>query len=167
MISEVWLHFGVVILVQFIFFFVCAAYYKKLDEMPTLLLRGIFIGIAIGLLYDHLLGRYLGLFSYELGFGFPFLLLNAGLSYGLFVASTLLLKKISTIHFVIWLSALVTVYEITNYFFPVWRYEFTLSLAPLFVLCLVGYSSGALLASLIAYKLFNHQFILKLSNVKN
>ena len=49
MISGDWLNFAIMILVQFNFFFVCALYYKKLSEVPFLLLHGIIIGIVVGL----------------------------------------------------------------------------------------------------------------------
>ena len=125
---------------------------------------GIVLGTAIGLLYDNLLGKYFGLFYYTLGFGTAFLLLNAALSYGLFVASSLLLKEVSTVHFIVWLSSLVGVYEITNYFFPVWSYNFSLPLIPFFILCLAGYSSGALLASVISKFIFKQHFALEIKS---
>lgn len=164
MIAEAWLNFSVVIIVQLIFFLVCASYHKRLREVPKILLRGMIIGVIVGLIYDHLLGKYLGLFSYELGFGFFFLLLNAGLSYGLFAANTLVLKNVTTIYFLVWTSLLVAVYETVNYFFSVWRYEFTLPSLPLFLILILGYASGSLLVSLIAYKVFKYKFVLKLDN---
>ncbi len=162
--SAAWISFGVVIFIQFVFFVLCAFYYKKIRATPRILLLGIVLGTAIGLLYDNLLGKYFGLFSYTLGFETIFLLLNASLSYGLFVATTLLVQKVSTVHFVAWLSALIAVYEIANYFFPVWSYNFTLPLIPFFILCLVGYSSGALLASLASKFIFKQPFALEIES---
>lgn len=164
--SEAWLQFSVVILVQLIFFVIFASYQKRLPETPKILLHGVIIGIILGLLYDNLLGRYFGIFSYTLGFEIPFLLTNAALSYGLFVASTLLLQKTQTSYFIAWMTALIVVYETTNYFFPVWMYEFSLSTLPLFVLYLAGYSSGALLASVMSRIFFKYQFVLNLENTK-
>ena len=161
MSANVWASFCIVVFVQLIFFLVTASYYKKWNDIPRILLYGIIIGTLLGLLYDLLLGKYLGLFSYGLGFERPYLLLNASISYGLFVASVLLLQAIRVPHFVTWLGVLVIVYEITNFFFPVWTYGFSLTLLPFFVLCLVGYSSGALLASAIAHEVFKHPFVLK------
>lgn len=160
--SVAWTSFGVIIFTQFIFFVLSAVYYKKLQDIPRLLLLGIILGTAIGLLYDILLGKYLGLFSYTLGFNTTFLLLNASLSYGLFLATTLLVQNASAIRFVVWLSVLIVIYEIANVFFPVWAYTFSLPLLPSFILCIVGYSSGALLASAIARTLFKHPFALKI-----
>ncbi|HEY4502514.1 MAG TPA: hypothetical protein VJH21_01630 [Candidatus Paceibacterota bacterium] len=163
MIGE-WVSFAVVIIVQSIFFACIALYYKKIMLIPKILLFGIIIGTVIGLLHDSLLGKYFGLFSYTLGSEVIFLLLNAPLSYGLFVATTLLVQKVSITHFVIWLSILIFVYEITNIFFPVWSYNFSLPLLPFFILCLAGYSSGALLASFIAQLIFKQPFVLEIKS---
>lgn len=162
--SVAWISFGVVIFAQFIFFVLSAFYYKKSRSIPRLLLLGIILGTAIGLLYDNLLGKYFGLFSYTLGFETIFLLLNASLSYGLFVATILLIQKVNTVHFVAWLSTLIAVYEITNYFFPVWSYNFSLPFIPFFILCLAGYSSGALLASVISKFIFKQSFALEIKS---
>jgi len=162
MLPDIWINFSLVVLIQFSFFFITALYYKKLKEVPLILLYGFIIGTIVGLLYDLALGKYLGLFSYSFGFEIPYLLLNASISYGLFVASVLLLQTIRTLHFTIWLSALVIVYEITNLYFPVWTYGFTLPLIPFFIICLIGYSSGAVLASTIAYLIYKHPFALRL-----
>lgn len=162
--SEAWLHFSVVIFVQLIFFVAYASFEGRLKEIPKILLHGISIGIVIGLLYDLVLGKYFGLVSYALGFGIPFMVTNAALSYGLFVASCLLLQRSNTIHFITWLSLLIVVYETANHFFTVWAYEFSLPLILLFVLLLVGYSSGALLASVIAKLVFKYQFIFNIEN---
>lgn len=159
--SGAWVSFVVIISVQIVFFALTAFYFKK-PPSSKLLLRGAAIGMTVGLVYDILLGGYFGLFSYTLGFEIQFLLINASLSYGIFAANTLLLEKVSTIHFVIWLSALVSVYEITNFYFPVWSYNFALPLIPFFILCLIGYSSGALLTSFIAKLLFKQPFVLEI-----
>ena len=167
MLADIWINFGVVVFVQLCFFFITALYYKKLKEIPLILLYSVIIGTLIGLVYDLSLGKNLGLFSYSFGFEIPYLLLNASMSYGLFVASVLLLQSVQNLHFTIWLSALVIVYEITNLYFPVWTYEFSLPILPFFILCLIGYSSGALLASAVAHLVFKHPFALKLENQKN
>ncbi|MEK7638555.1 MAG: hypothetical protein AAB388_00160 [Patescibacteria group bacterium] len=158
--SGAWLNFSIVVLIQLVFFVLFANYQKRLPEVPKILVYGIIVGAVIGLTYDLVLGKYFGLVSYLLGFGANFLLVNAALSYGLFVASILLMQKVSTIHFTIWLSILVAVYETANYFFPVWAYEFILSPLPMFILWLVGYSSAAILASFIANQIFKHPFML-------
>lgn len=162
--SAAWISFGVVIFTQFIFFVLSALYYKKVSSILRLLLLGIVLGTAIGLVYDNLLGRYFGLFSYTLGFNASFLILNASLSYGFFVATALLVQKVSTVRFIVWLSVLVSVYEIANYFFPVWIYHFSLPFVPFFILCLVGYSSGALLASFVSKFVFKQPFALEIRN---
>ena len=166
MLADIWINFSVVMFVQFSFFFITALYYKKLKEVPLILLYSIIIGTFVGLLYDLVLGKYLGLVSYSFGFEIPYLLLNASVSYGLFVASVLLLQSIRTLNFVTWIGIIVIIYEITNLYFPVWTYEFSLPLLPFFILCLIGYSSGALLASAIAHLIFKHPFALKLDTRK-
>jgi hypothetical protein len=166
MLSDIWINFSVVVFVQFSLFFITALYYKKLKEIPLILLYSIIIGTFVGLLYDLMLGKYLGLVSYSFGFVIPHLLLNASVSYGLFVASVLLLQSIRILNFVTWIGIIVIIYEITNLYFPVWTYEFSLPLLPFFILCLIGYSSGALLASAIAHLIFKHPFALKLETRK-
>lgn len=161
--SAAWVSFGVVIIMQVTFLVLTALYFRKSISLKLLFI-GIVIGTPIGLLYDTLLGGYFGLFSYKLGFEIPFLMVNAALSYGLFITTALLLQRVSTIYFVAWISLLILVYEVANFFFPVWSYNFTLPLLPFFILCLVGYSSGALLASCIAASLFKQPFVLEIQN---
>jgi hypothetical protein len=159
--SADWTSFGVILLTQAVFLLLSAIYYKRMNDLPRLLCIGIIIGTFVGLLYDNVLGKHLGLFSYQLGFGTTFLLLNASLSYGLFITSVLLVQKVSVIKFTIWMSILIVIYEVINVFFPVWSYNFSLPLLPFFIICLVGYSSGALLASLITKYVFKRPFALE------
>jgi hypothetical protein len=164
--SEAWLNFSIVILVQFTLFVLFAIFQKRLSSTPTILVHGLIIGTVIGFLYDLILGKYFGLFSYSLGFDTYFLIINATLAYGIFVASVLLLQKVNIVYFVFWLSLLIMVYETANYYFPVWTYEFTLPLLPFLILLLVGHSSGAFLASLVANRFFNYQFVIEMNTVK-
>lgn len=163
---DAWLNFGIILLVQFVLFVVCAMYKRKFANIPRILVHGIVIGVGLGLLYDLLFGKYLGFFSYTPEFEMPFLLTNAALSYGLFVASVLLLQKAPTLHFVAWISVVIIVYETANYIFPLWTYEFALPPLPFSVVLIAGYSSGALLASFIAYLVFKYPFILLLKQAR-
>lgn len=164
--NEAWSDFGIIILTQFILFIVLAIVEKRTGEIPMTLIRGIIIGTVLGLIYDLILGKYFGFFSYSLGFDSEFILTNSVLSYGLFTASVLLIQKQQVEYFLIWFVLLIAIYETTNHFFPVWKYKFTLSPLPYSTLLLVGYSSGALFASFIAHRIFRHPFILNINNVK-
>jgi len=155
---EAWLNFTVVIFVQALLFIICAYYTKKLPDIPGVLWRGIPVGIALGLLFDCIVGRLFGLHSYTLGFGVFFLVLNAAFSYGLFVANILLLRRVTLFHFYIWIIVIVAVYETTNYFSRVWTWEFALTHIEFLIVLLVGYLVGAVLVATISHIFLGHRF---------
>lgn len=158
---EAWQNFAILVAVQFLLFITHAYYAKKLSDVPRILALSAPIGLAMGLSYDLALGKFLDLSSYALGFGAFFLTLNAILSYGLFVANTLLLQKARLLYFYIWTVFVMAVYEITSHFFRVWTWEFGTEFAlppTLFVAVLsLGYFSGALLVAIIAH-FFGYRF---------
>ncbi|MDC1205616.1 hypothetical protein N8083_02095 [Candidatus Pacebacteria bacterium] len=79
--------FAVVIFVQFVVFILAALFYKKkISGIFRVLFISTTIGLVAGLGSDYFLGQYHGLFHYELGFGFLFLVCNGIFSYGLFAA---------------------------------------------------------------------------------
>lgn len=155
---EAWLNFAIIIFVQLLLFVIYAYYVKRISDIPRILGWGVLIGIAVGLLFDLVLGKFLGLYSYALGFGSFFLTLNGALSYGIFAANTLLLQHARFSHFYIWLIVVIAVYEITNLFFRVWTYEFVLPHIAFLAMLLVGYSAGAILAAVIWHTFLGERF---------
>ena len=151
---ESWLDFAIVGFAELLLFIVCAFYQKRFSDTFRLLLLGISLGTVLGLLSDFVLW---GAYSYPLGYGLFYLTLNAAVIYGLFAATVLLLQRVRLLRFSIWILAMVVVYEITNYFFPVWTYEITPFLGWLsFVL--VGYFATAMFVALIAHIFFRYRF---------
>ncbi len=69
-------------------------------------------------------GRYLGIFGYGMDLGPAFLIVNGALSYGLMIATVLLLRSESFLRFYLWTVVLGIVYELVNHFYPVWFWTF-------------------------------------------
>ena len=74
--SEAWLNFAIVFLIQLLLFVTHALYEKKLPDMPRILGYGALNGVVLGPILDLTFGKLLGLCSYTLGFGAFFLILN-------------------------------------------------------------------------------------------
>ncbi len=156
---EAWISFGVVILVQFVLLILHAWYENRLAELPKILVWSICIGIIFGILFDLVMGKYVGLYSYELGFGMLFLTINGALSYGLMQANTLLMQRARLLHFYVWTLIIGMVYEVTNSFFTVWTWEFSTPLIELLIVHAVGYIGLATLMATIWHIFLKHRFI--------
>jgi hypothetical protein len=156
--SELWFSFAIVILVQFILFIVHAGYEKRLREVPRVLGLGIVIGIPFGILFDLIVGKFLGLYYYELGFGLPFLAINGALSYGIMQANTLLMEHVRFRHFYIWTIIVGLVYEITNHFFRVWTWDFSTAPIETLVVHVFGYIGLAICMALTWHGITRHKF---------
>lgn len=156
--SEDWVSFTVVILVQFILFLVHAWYEKRLSDVPRILGTSIAIGIPFGIIFDLVVGKYVGIYSYELGFGLVFLAINGALSYGLMQANALLMEKAHFRHFYLWTILVGFVYEIINYYFRVWNWEFSTPLFELLVVHGLGYIGLATLMALTWHFLLGRKF---------
>lgn len=155
--SEAWLNFTIVVFIQFLFFIIHAYYAKKLSGIPRILGKGVLSGIVLGLLFDLIFGKFLGLFSYTLGFGAFFLTLNAALLYGLFAANTMLMQDVRLSHFFIWTMVVGVVFEITNLFLPLWTWEFALSSIEFSTAFLIGNFGGAILVATV-WHILGHRF---------
>ncbi len=156
--SEYWLSFTVVIVVQFILFIAHAWYEKRLREVTHILAVSIAIGIPFGILFDLVVGKFLGIYHYELGFGLLFLTVNGGLSYGLMQANTLLMERVHFFHFYLWTILVGFIYEITNALHTVWTWDFSTTMIELFVVHAFGYIGLATLMALIWHCVLGHKF---------
>lgn len=157
-ISDAWLQFGVVVLIQIFLLLSYAWYMKQLTAVPRALFLGVLIGVTIGVPFDLVFGKSLGLHSYELGFGIFFLVINATFSYGVFVANIFLLRTASWQHFYFAAIVIMTMYETINYFFRVWTWHFSLQLGLFVSVLLIGYVAGATAAALLAHKFLGQRF---------
>lgn len=157
--SEAWLNFIIVISTQLFLFVICAYYTKKLSDVSRILGWGVLIAIVVGIPFDLVLGKFFGLHSFALGFGVSFLIINATLSYGLFVANILLLQQLRLPNFILWNIVVVTIYEITNYFFHVWSWGFALPPIEFVMVLLVGYLAGVILVAIISHILLGRRFL--------
>lgn len=149
-----WLDFVVVGAAALILFIVCAFSENRYSDIPRLLFFGILAGIPLGLVSDLVLW---GIYSYPLGYGLLYLIINAAVVYGLFVATVLLLQRVRLLHFLAWIVAMVAVYEVSNYFFPVWAYKVTPILGWL-IFVLVGYFATAFFIALVSHLFFRYRF---------
>lgn len=157
--SEAWLNFLIVIFIQFLLFVIHAYYEKKLSDVPRILGKSVLSGIVLGLLLDLIFGKFFGLYSYTLGFGAFFLILNAAFLYGLFVANTLLMQRARLVHFYIWIMVVAAVFEITNLLFHMWTWEFVLpSIEFLIFISVVNFGSAILVAT-IWHIFLGHRFL--------
>ena len=117
MITEPILNFVVVVCVQLLFLLVYAAAVGAIKSVPKLLVWGIVIGLPFGLVIDLVWGKWVGVFTYQLGFVPWFLLLNGLFSYGVWMANVLLLRKSNFDKLYCMSFLLAVVYETTNYNF--------------------------------------------------
>ncbi len=141
--SQAWLNFGISFFIQLLFFIMLAYYTKRFTKISHIIRWSIPIGLIFGLSFDLIFGKFLGLHSYVLGFGIPFLILNAALSYGIFTANILLMQPVKPLIFIGWTMVVMAVYEITNSFFHVWTWNFDISTIQLIAVLSVGYLIGA------------------------
>ncbi len=156
--SQLWINFIVVISIQLIMLVIHAWREKKLKQLPKILLLGCGIGVVFGIGFDLFVGHFLGLYSYLLGFTFPFLFWNGLLSYGFMQANVLLMQTAKIWHFYIWSVIVGLAYEITNYFYPVWSWEFSSGLLEYLIVVFVLYAGLSLLMALIWHVVLGHKF---------
>jgi Na+/citrate or Na+/malate symporter len=163
--TDAWFSFAVVISVQLLLFVVHACYEKRLHEIPKIVAQGLCIGVIFGVAFDLVVGKVLGVYSYELGFNFTFLVINGALSYGLMQANTLLMQRAAFLHFYIWTLVVGVVYEVTNALFRVWTWEFSTPFIEVLVVHTVGYIGLATLMAFIWHIFLGHRFVFIARNV--
>jgi len=157
--TESWLNFAVVVLVALFLYILIAIYSrKKISDACHILLLGIITGAMIGTLSDLLWGKYLGLWTYSLGYTLLPLILNATLVWGLFSGSVLLMQKMSLLPFSLLVVLLMGVYEIANVFLGVWTYTLNLSLPGLLLFLLIGNLAMALCIATIWHFFLGRKF---------
>lgn len=117
-------NFSIIIAVQLLFFIVHAAKVGESKKISKYLLSGAILGLPFGIAFDLIVGQKIGIFTYTIGFPLWFLVINGIFSYGFMVANVFLLHYHSVTHMLLWSIALSIVYEICNYFFPVWEWTF-------------------------------------------
>jgi hypothetical protein len=156
--SLLWFNFIVVVLAQLVIFLVHAYIEKRLFDVPRILMRSMAIGIPFGIVFDVLVGDYIGLYSYELGMGLLFLLVNGALSFGFMQANALLMDKGTIVHFYIWSVNVGVLYEVANVFFPVWEWEFASRSQETLVVVGIGYFGLAVLMAFVWHFIFRHHF---------
>lgn len=155
-----WFSFSIVIGIQLVLFFIHAWYEGRLRDVPYMLALGCAIGVVFGIPFDLIVGHYFGLYTYVLGFTFPFLFWNGLLSFGFMQANVLLMEKVGLIHFLLWSMLVGVVYEVTNYLFPVWEWEFgPIWFEYLAVVCVL-YAGLAGLMAVVWNLLFRHKFMI-------
>ena len=155
--NEHWFNFFVVILTQLVIFLIHARAEGRLREAPRILMLGVTIGIPFGFLFDLIVGKTIGFFSYSLGFASLFLIVNGALSYGFMQANVLLMDKRGLIHFYVWSVIVGALYELVNLRFPVWHWEFASSTVAIPFVIISGYFGLALLMALV-WHLLGHRF---------
>jgi len=125
MIEEHLVNFTIIIGIQLLFFIAHAAIVKKQNNIGKYLFLGVLVGLPFGIAFDFLVGMNISIFSYAIGFPIWFLVINGLFSYGFMIASVFLLQNHSIVNVLAWSFALGLVYELTNYFFPVWEWTFS------------------------------------------
>lgn len=115
-----WTHFFIVAAIQIaLFLFVARGRHTLRIAVWSVLL-----GIVVGIPFDLFFGKYLGIFSYDLSFGIPFLIANGALSYGAMIGTVWALFDKGMLPFYVSILSLGVIYETANSFFPVWEWTF-------------------------------------------
>lgn len=116
--------FAVVVTVQLLIYIAQSIRSGQIPNFFPYLIRGMLVGIPFGIAFDFIVGHTLGMFTYYLGFGLMFLIINGFFSYGFMLANVCLLQTFSLWHVYLWSIVVGTLYEIVNYHFPVWQWTF-------------------------------------------
>lgn len=141
MFDQYVLNFVVVVVVQLACLLAHAALVGRISSVPKVLAQGLVIGLPFGLVTDFIWGRLVGVFTYQLGFIPWFLVLNGLFSYGVWMANVLLLRKNSFIHVYLVSVMLAVVYEVANYYWPVWEWTFGVPYVEYGVVIFILYTS--------------------------
>lgn len=140
MITEHLLSFTIVVIIQLAFFIFHALAVGEGHKILSYLWKGMALGLPFGIIFDLLIGKVVGIYDYEIGFIWWFLIINGIFSFGFMIANVFLLQHHSLLHVLTWSSGLGIVYELTNYYFPVWEWTFaTNPILELVIVVFAGY----------------------------
>lgn len=156
MLVENFLSFIVVISVQLFFFVFHAVSVNRKAQVFAYLRKGMLLGLPFGIAADLFLGKVIFIHDYEIGFKVWFLIINGIFSYGFMAANVILLHRHSLHHMYLWSVGLASVYEITNYFFPVWEWTFgsaVMEYAVVILLLYAGLTWGMMLMLRMVYRI--------------
>lgn len=145
---EHFVSFTVVVLSQLIFFCLHAYLVGETDKIIKYLKIGALLGLPFGVLFDIVVGKMAGVFYYEFGFAWWFLIINGVFSFGFMMANVLLLRGHSLLHMYLWSVGLGLTYEIVNWKFPVWHWNFAPTYLEYTVVVLAAYTGLAWLMML-------------------
>jgi len=132
-------NFSIVVLIQLAFFLVHTLAVNEQKNFFRYLLKGMLLGLPFGICFDLVFGKYVGVFTYTIGFPLWILAINGLLSYGFMIANVLLLQRYSLFGTLGWSIGLGLVYEISNYFLPVWKWTFAEPMLEYFIVIAFGY----------------------------
>jgi hypothetical protein len=155
-----WAHFYSVVGVQLIVFLLLAYQKRSVGRISVgMFFKCVVLGALFGIGFDVLFGQQLGIFGYSLGFDPGFLAINGVLSYGLWFATVQLLRSEELLSFYIYSTAVALIYEVTNYFAPVWSWTFGDSgLFQEFVVTFFAYAGLALLVAAVSSLVLRTKF---------
>ena len=120
-----WTNFLVVISAQLVLLLLLAYSKQGLKKITfTFVLQSLFLGIVAGIIFDLVVGKYIGIFDYALDFTPMFLVLNGALSYGIWILTIHILQSERLLQFFVWTVLIGLIYEVVNYFFRVWYWTF-------------------------------------------
>lgn len=134
------LSFFVVAFSQLMFFIIHAYSVGESDKISKYLKIGVLIGLPFGIIFDLIIGKTIGMFHYELGFVWWFLIINGIFSYGFMIANVLLLKGHSLPHMYFWSAGLGLTYEVVNWRFSVWEWDFASSFLEYLFVIFIAYA---------------------------
>jgi hypothetical protein len=161
MFTEHLANFAVVILVQFVFFVAHAYAVGEREAVVQFLKRGLMLGLFFGITFDLIVGHTFGMYDYAAGYTWWFLIINGLFSWGFMVANIFLLQHHSIWHMYRWSVGLAVVYEIANFYFPVWEWTFFPDTTIEYALVILGAYAG-LTAALMAAMRLTYKFHFRL-----
>ncbi len=123
-IMEHWISFLFLISIQIVLLIALSLLISKKKLSCRNLVISLIVGVPFGVLFDLFFGEYLMIYSYSLGYDLSFLVVNGFLSFGLMIATILLFDGKKFISFYGYTIFIGLIYEVTNYFFPVWHWTF-------------------------------------------
>jgi LytS/YehU family sensor histidine kinase len=157
--SALWFNFAILVFVQLLVFLVHAYYEKKLADVSHVLWWGAISGLIVGPPVDLIIGKYLGVGTYLLGFGPFFLILLAIFGWGLGFANIFLMQQARVLHFCIWMMIVIVVSEILNLFLLLWTWQFAMLSIEYVMIALIAPLALAMAIAYAWHILFGYRFV--------